>query len=274
LSIRVTTSQRGDIEVADAHLEIRKRGKSFKVCVIAENVKIGRPIWCLAGPLSTKDQAFREAWKEYAIKPKLSFKTIEQARDYAQRMMTVAPLRETLKLHTGLQEQGPPEPIELVDGSGAELDIFDDAKAVSQVEALILAASTKQEIEALAAMAQDEIDDLDLEGAKTYRLQQIRERSDGNRLRVLQVKGHVCEACGFDFENQFDGLPASAHVHHKSPLALGERQATSFEEFAVLCASCHTAVHMGPGRKLNPRTIEELQRMISTPWLGDVGVKE
>jgi hypothetical protein len=274
LSIPVKTSKHGEIDVGGAHLEIRKRGNSFRVCVIAKDVKIGRPLWCLAGPLSTKDPRSRDEWKRYAIEPKLSFKTIQQARGYAQRMIAVAPLQKTLKLHTGLQDQNPPDPIELIDGSEAEPDILDDTPSMNRLEALIAAAGTKQKLEGLGAMAQDEIGDLDLEGAKTYRLQQVRERSDGNRLRVLQVKGHVCEACGFDFENQFDGLPACAHVHHKSPLALGERRATSIEEFAVLCASCHTAVHMGPGRKLNPRTIEELQKMIAAPWPRGVITKE
>jgi 5-methylcytosine-specific restriction endonuclease McrA len=114
-----------------------------------------------------------------------------------------------------------------------------------------------------------ENDDLDPEGALRYRIQQFRERSDGNRLRVLDLKGHVCEVCGYDFANQFgDGFQPSAHVHHKKPLALGERKAESVDEFAVLCAPCHTAAHMGSGRKLNPWTIEELRDKIHKRWDG------
>ncbi len=109
--------------------------------------------------------------------------------------------------------------------------------------------------------------ELNPEGRLRYRIQKFRERSDGNRLRVLDVKGHVCEVCGYDFAEQFgNGFVPSAHVHHKNPLALGERQAESIEEFAVLCAPCHTAAHMGNGRKLNPWTVEELRTTIRKRW--------
>lgn len=102
-------------------------------------------------------------------------------------------------------------------------------------------------------------------GAQKYKISCYREREGAIRLKVLEAKGHVCEACGFDFALQYDSKP-SAHVHHKQPLALGERLATSIDEFAVLCGPCHTAAHMGEGRLLNPWTIEELQARIRKRW--------
>lgn len=109
--------------------------------------------------------------------------------------------------------------------------------------------------------------DFEVEGGPVYRVQLLRERSDGNRLRILDVRGHVCEVCGFDFVAQFgkDFAP-SAHVHHKEPLMLGIRRETSAEAFAVLCGPCHTAAHMGQGRKLIPWTVEELRSRIAVPW--------
>lgn len=109
--------------------------------------------------------------------------------------------------------------------------------------------------------------DLSAEGALRYRIQRFRERSDGNRLRVLAERGSICEVCGFDFESQYGSeFGASAQVHHKSPLALGERRAKSTEEFAVLCASCHIAAHSGKDRKLNPWSVEELRTKIQKRW--------
>jgi hypothetical protein len=112
-----------------------------------------------------------------------------------------------------------------------------------------------------------DLHDLDPEGAIRYRIQQFRERSDGNRLHVFELRGHTCEVCGYDFARQFgDGFTKSAVVHHKNPLALGARKAVSVDEFAVLCAPCHTAVHMGVGRKLNPWTVKELRAIIRKRW--------
>jgi 5-methylcytosine-specific restriction endonuclease McrA len=119
----------------------------------------------------------------------------------------------------------------------------------------------------LPSPSSEETEGLDPEGALRYRVQQFRERSDGNRLHVLDVKGHVCEVCGYDFLKQFgDGFTKSAVVHHKNPLALGVRKAQSVDEFAVLCAPCHTAAHMGSGRRLQPWTVEERRAIIRRRW--------
>jgi hypothetical protein len=105
--------------------------------------------------------------------------------------------------------------------------------------------------------------DFEDEGEIKYRIQQNRERSDGNRLKVLANKGFTCEVCGFNFKKYYGStFNQSANVHHLNPLALGTRRAKSVDEFAVLCAPCHTAVHMGPGRKLKPWTIDELKTKI------------
>jgi hypothetical protein len=113
-----------------------------------------------------------------------------------------------------------------------------------------------------------DISSFDSEGdLRRYRIQAVRERSEANRLRVIEKKGHVCEVCEFDFAKQYgDGFRPSAHVHHNNPIALGERRAKDYTEFSVLCAPCHTAAHMGPGRLLHPWTVSELRTRIRTPW--------
>jgi hypothetical protein len=137
-------------------------------------------------------------------------------------------------------------------------DFHDVERSAELVEALHVGLSSSP----------DEYDDgLDREGTVKYRIQRFRERSDGNRLRVLELKGATCEVCGFDFAAQYGSeFKPSAHVHHKNPLALGERQALTIDEFAVLCGPCHVAVHMGPGRALNPWSIDELKQMITKRW--------
>lgn len=259
-------TSKGEREIADAHLEIRKRNDKFKVCVIATNARSGKLMWCDAGPASTRTTELIQKWKAYDVEKRSSFGSIEAARDFAQRMLKNAPLDQTVALHSGLQEPNPPEFVETIVAAEPEREIAPlPSDTADKIEALILNAKTKAELEALGGIS-DDISDLDLEGARTYRLQQLRERSDGNRLRVLKAKGHLCEVCGFDFESQYDGLPPSAHVHHKEPLALGERKATSVDEFAVLCSPCHTAAHMGQGRRLRPRTIEELRAIVRFVW--------
>lgn len=121
-------------------------------------------------------------------------------------------------------------------------------------------------LDVLNDFMEDDTLDLDEEGAKIYRQQQLLERSQRNRTRVLAAKGYVCEVCGFAFDAQFLGFASSAHVHHKKPLASGKRKASTIKDFAVLCAPCHTAAHMGPKRKLNPWTVEELQAVIRKRW--------
>ena len=100
------------------------------------------------------------------------------------------------------------------------------------------------------------------EGKKIYKLSCLRERVEGNRLNILQIKGYECEVCRYQFSKQYVGFKSHAVVHHKKPLALGTRKSANVDDFAVLCAPCHVAAHMGEGRLLNPWTIEELKAKI------------
>ena len=100
-----------------------------------------------------------------------------------------------------------------------------------------------------------------------FRRQSYIERATANRRRVFEQRGYACEVCGFDFQRQFgDDFPRSADVHHKKPLALGERIAAGVDEFAVLCASCHRAAHTGKDRKLEPWDVEELRAVLRSRW--------
>lgn len=143
------------------------------------------------------------------------------------------------------------------------------ASVLSFLEAVDEPVLDSDSLKLLNRTSDDTTDDLDEEGAILYRSQQLRERSPSIRTRVLDKKGYICEVCGYEFARQFgEGFVPSVNVHHKNPLGLGARQAQSIDEFAVLCAPCHTAAHMGPGRKLNPWTIDELRKRIRRRWDG------
>lgn len=115
----------------------------------------------------------------------------------------------------------------------------------------------------IASDGAEDDDDLDEEGRRVYKIQAMRERSEGNRLHVLEKKGYQCEVCLFNFRSAYGNeLRDSAQVHHKRPLALGQRRKAVLDDFAVLCAHCHQAAHMGKGRKLNPRSTEELKELL------------
>jgi len=116
---------------------------------------------------------------------------------------------------------------------------------------------------ALSAVSTQPADELNEEGRIIYRIQCMRERSEGNRLKVFAARGYTCEVCGFNVRSVYGAeFKDTTHVHHLKPMALGTRRAQSLDEFAVLCSPCHTAAHMGPGRKLNPWSPQELREII------------
>jgi len=52
-----------------------------------------------------------------------------------------------------------------------------------------------------------------------------------------------CEACGFSFEEMYDSIGVNfIEVHHKNPVATGERQ-TTLDDLALLCSNCHRMIH-------------------------------
>jgi predicted restriction endonuclease len=82
------------------------------------------------------------------------------------------------------------------------------------------------------------------EGQRKYRRHLAIERSPSNRKKVLDERGYICEACGFDFLSVYGTLIGKyAEVHHLRPLSLGKLSKPSLSDFAVLCASCHRAIH-------------------------------
>jgi 5-methylcytosine-specific restriction enzyme A len=95
-----------------------------------------------------------------------------------------------------------------------------------------------------------------LEGEMRLRL--VKHRARERALRQEKIAAAIaasadgrirCEVpgCGFDFEQKYGSLGRGfAHVHHLKPLAEFDGPVmVTLEELAVICANCHTMVHLG-----------------------------
>lgn len=108
------------------------------------------------------------------------------------------------------------------------------------------------------------------EGKKKFRTHLVRERNRKNvRLKKEQVKKQtgllVCEACNFDFNDQYGGLGIDfCEVHHTVPLSrLSPTDKIFLDDLAILCSNCHRMIH-----KTRPMmTVEDFrEQCISRFW--------
>lgn len=88
------------------------------------------------------------------------------------------------------------------------------------------------------------------EGRVLTRLHQFYERDRGlaarKKKQALARSGAlICEACGFDFVQQYGELGQGViEVHHKTPLhTLRAGVKTRLTDLALLCANCHRLIH-------------------------------
>ena len=81
------------------------------------------------------------------------------------------------------------------------------------------------------------------------RKRRISERLErrGTYRHFIREKGYQCEACGWEIEeDEVDVWGSSFELHHLTPLQElqeGDFWEVGIEDFAVLCASCHRAIH-------------------------------
>ena len=98
-------------------------------------------------------------------------------------------------------------------------------------------------------------------------------RVERNTILAKQVKarkGHVCEACGFDFVKMYGDLGKNfIEAHHLIPIStidIGKFKVNLESDFVVLCSNCHSMIHKLP----DPSNIEKLKEIIKQTKLHNV----
>ncbi len=99
-----------------------------------------------------------------------------------------------------------------------------------------------------------------VEGAKISVYTTKYERDPQIRRAFLRGKKLKCEVCGFDFEEVYGKLGAGyIEVHHKKPVAEGERVTDLDNDLAMLCSNCHRMIHRGKDHMI---TVKELKKIL------------
>ncbi len=81
--------------------------------------------------------------------------------------------------------------------------------------------------------------------------------------RAKAEYGHVCQACGFDFQARYGDLGAGyIECHHIDPISGrgGENTPTTIKQVAMLCANCHRMIHRMTGAMTVPEFREHLEQ--------------
>jgi 5-methylcytosine-specific restriction protein A len=88
------------------------------------------------------------------------------------------------------------------------------------------------------------------------------ERDPRNRRNAIDIHGHICLACGFNFQAKYGELGEEyIVVHHTVPVSkMGNDYVVDpAKDLVTLCANCHAMVH----RQEPPLSVEELRRILS-----------
>ena len=97
------------------------------------------------------------------------------------------------------------------------------------------------------------------EGASQRIIVNAYERNQAARMLCIEHYGHLCQICGFDFEQVYGELGAKyIHVHHIVPLAdIGKEYAVNpVEDLIPVCANCHCMIH----RRKPALTLNEIRK--------------
>jgi 5-methylcytosine-specific restriction protein A len=132
----------------------------------------------------------------------------------------------------------------------------------SVAKAIRLGISKTPKREILAPLADD--DEVFQEGALLTAMHKRRERNPGavrrKKQAVMAAVGRLaCEACGFDFREEYGELGEGfIECHHRVPLAaLPSKRSVALRDLALVCANCHRMLH----RSRPMMTVEQLAMM-------------
>jgi 5-methylcytosine-specific restriction protein A len=100
-----------------------------------------------------------------------------------------------------------------------------------------------------------------VEGLRTEIVTYSRGRSRALRDAALSKSAGVCEACDVDYSQVLSGKGLRVlQVHHRKQLcATDTPRVVRLQELAILCANCHSLVHMNPHQAI---PVETLRRML------------
>jgi 5-methylcytosine-specific restriction protein A len=109
----------------------------------------------------------------------------------------------------------------------------------------------------------DEIPNRGLQQSKTYRQHRTIERDRGHSREVKRRQGTRCRGCGFEMADIYgEDAAGLCDAHHLVPLgSLEDGVTVTFDpvrDFAVLCPSCHRAIH----RMDDPSNLEALRMAV------------
>lgn len=108
----------------------------------------------------------------------------------------------------------------------------------------------------------DEIKNKGVIETKKIRLHYRVERASGIANKVKKHRGHICEACEFDFKECYGALGENyIEAHHLKPIStleVGKFRMNIDSDFIVLCSNCHRMIH----RLEDPSDIEGLKEIL------------
>lgn len=101
----------------------------------------------------------------------------------------------------------------------------------------------------------------DEEGRRVIRQHIAYERSPRNRQRALDIHGHRCIVCGFDFDKIYGREHARGfiEIHHIQSITLVNGPVNPETDLVPLCSNCHSMAHRERGRIL---TVPEIQALL------------
>ncbi|MEO1920574.1 MAG: DUF3578 domain-containing protein [Sphingomonadaceae bacterium] len=152
-----------------------------------------------------------------------------------------------------------------------EVMVFDLAEALDLYGILRKEGGWTADDDIVEEATEDEIPDTGLEQVKRYRQHRTIERDSGHSKEVKKRQGTRCSACALEMSEVY-GVAAEgiADAHHLTPLgSLDDGAVVTFDpikDFAVLCPSCHRAIH----RMEDPSDIEALKVALNSGVLSPV----
>lgn len=117
----------------------------------------------------------------------------------------------------------------------------------------------------------DQIPDKGLKQSKTYRQHRTIERDPGHSKLVKKKQGTRCRSCDLEMSEVYgDSALGICDAHHLLPLhALDDGETVTFDpvkDFAVLCPSCHRAIHRLP----DPSNLDALRNAVRSGALAPI----